>query len=252
MLRRGRDLGGVGLGRRVELLLVLVERGEVPGEEVLRLELDLTDALAAHAPALTELLQGPRLVLRQPLLNDVPAEVADPLADLRQRLLHVLVLLATEEGVLGTLTRLLEAIEEGRVAVLVDGGIEAEVHHRATLGLATAHLAPIVLQVPGDVRADPPHGVGGEADVLLRVEVLDGLHQADVALLDEVVQPGTAVRELLGDRDHEGEVRERERVAGRRVTLPGAPSELVFLLTGELGAAANLAEVRGKTFGTSC
>src|SRR5262249_1570626 len=56
-----RQSGGVGLGRQIQLLLVLVERGEVPGEKVLRLELDLTDALTAHAPALAELLQGPRL-----------------------------------------------------------------------------------------------------------------------------------------------------------------------------------------------
>src|SRR5215471_6707366 len=141
MLRRGRDLGGVGLGRRVELLLVLVERGEVPGEEVLRLELDLTDALTAHTPALTELLQGPRLVLRQPLLDDVPAEIADPLADLGERLLHILVLLAAEEGVLGTGAGLLEAVQEGGVTVLVDRRVEAEVDHRAALGLTAAHLA---------------------------------------------------------------------------------------------------------------
>src|SRR5262249_3842800 len=172
---------------------------------------------------------------------------ADALADLRQRLLHVLVLLAAQEGVLRTLAGLLEAIEEGGVAVLVDGRVEAEVDHRAALRLTAADLAPVVLQVPGDVRADPPHRVGGEADVLLRIEVLDGLHQADVALLEEVVQPGATVGELLGHRDHEGKVREREGIAGRRVALPGTTGQLVLLLTRELGTTANLAEVRGKT-----
>ena len=34
------DGGRVGLGQSLELLLVLVERGEVPGEEMLRLQLD--------------------------------------------------------------------------------------------------------------------------------------------------------------------------------------------------------------------
>src|SRR5262249_46628340 len=116
MLRRGRDLGGVGLGRRVELLLVLVERGEVPGEEVLRLELDLPDAVRGRAARVTELIQGPRVVRRRPLLDDVPAEVADPLADLGERLLHVLVLLPAEERVLRPEPGLLQSVEEGGVA----------------------------------------------------------------------------------------------------------------------------------------
>src|SRR5262249_44891123 len=92
--------------------------------------------------------------------------------------------------------------------------------------------------------------VGGETNVLLRVEVLDGLHQADVALLDEVVQPGAPMGELLGDGHDEREVREGEGVTRRGVPLPGTAGEGVLLLPGELGAAANLAEGLGKTFGT--
>ena len=109
-------------------------------------------------------------------------------------------------------------------------GVEREVRHAAALGLAAAHLAAVVLQVAGDVRADPPDRVGGEADVLLRVEVLDRLHQTDVALLDEVVQPGAAVGELLGDRDHERQVGRRERLPRRLVALARPPGQLVLLL----------------------
>ena len=53
------------------------------------------------------------------------------LLHLGQRLLHVLVLLAAEERVLGTGARLLQPVEEGGVAVLVDGGVEREVDHRS-------------------------------------------------------------------------------------------------------------------------
>jgi hypothetical protein len=38
------------------------------------------------------------------------------------------------------------------------------------------------------------------------VELLGGLHQADVAFLDEVGERDAAVRVLLGDADHEAEV----------------------------------------------
>src|SRR5437588_842304 len=39
---------------------------------------------------------------------------------------------------------------------------------------------------PGDGLADPPRGVGGELEALAPVELLDGVHQAQVPLLDEV------------------------------------------------------------------
>src|SRR4051794_15352422 len=45
-----------------------------------------------------------------------------------------------------------------------------------------------VLAMPGDRLADPPGGVGGELEALAPVELLDRVHQAEVALLDEVEQ----------------------------------------------------------------
>src|SRR5262249_60344244 len=105
-------LGGVDRGTAVHRLLVLVERGEVAGQEVLRLQLDLTDALAADAPALAELLEGARLVLGEALLDDVPAQVADSLLHLGQGLLNVGVLLLAEERLLRAGARLLQAVDE--------------------------------------------------------------------------------------------------------------------------------------------
>jgi hypothetical protein len=38
----------------------------------------------------------------------------------------------------------------------------------------------------GDRLSDPPGCIGGELEALAPVELLDGVHQAEVALLDEV------------------------------------------------------------------
>ena len=63
----------------------------------------------------------------------------------------------------------------------------------------------------GDRLADPPGGVGRELEALAPVELLHRVHQAQVALLDQVQQrqPGRLV--LLGDRHHQAEVGLDER-----------------------------------------
>src|SRR5512133_2305740 len=58
-----------------------------------------------------------------------------------------------------------------------------------------------------DRLSDPPRRVGRELVAALVLELVHRLHQADVALLDEVEELQAAVRVLLGDRDHEAEVR---------------------------------------------
>jgi hypothetical protein len=113
------------------------------------------------------------------------------------------------------------------------------------VGFAAAHLAAVVLQVAGDVRADPPHGVGAEAIALARIEVLDRLEQADVALLDEVVDARAAVPVLLGHRDHQGEVRGSQDVLRPQVALARAARQLAFLLTRQVAVLAKTVEVGG-------
>jgi hypothetical protein len=44
--------------------------------------------------------------------------------------------------------------------------------------------------------------------------VLDGLHQADVAFLDEVIEARAPMGKLLGHRHHEGEIGQSQGVAG--------------------------------------
>ena len=58
-----------------------------------------------------------------------------------------------------------------------------------------------------DRLADPPGGVGRELVAALVLELVHGLHQADVALLDQVEELQPAVRVLLRDRDDQAQVR---------------------------------------------
>src|SRR5688572_4888136 len=58
-----------------------------------------------------------------------------------------------------------------------------------------------------DGLPDPPGRVGRELVATAVLELVDRLHQADVALLDQVQELQSAVRVLLGDRDHETKVR---------------------------------------------
>src|SRR4029079_12367106 len=68
---------------------------------------------------------------------------------------------------------------------------------------AELYQAPIVHDVTNDVRADPPYGVRREAHAAVRIEVLHRLHEADVALLDEIEE--RAERPLVLARDHDDE-----------------------------------------------
>jgi hypothetical protein len=69
-----------------------------------------------------------------------------------------------------------------------------------------AHGAGLVGDGAADRVTDPPAAVGREAEALAVVEAVDGLHQADVALLDEVLQRQAAVVEAAGDGDDEAQV----------------------------------------------
>src|SRR5918993_3913 len=52
----------------------------------------------------------------------------------------------------------------------------------------------------------PPRGVRREPEAPVRIELLDGLHQADVALLDQVLEGQPVAPILFGHRYHEPEV----------------------------------------------
>ena len=66
--------------------------------------------------------------------------------------------------------------------------------------------APGVGDAAGDGLTDPPRGVGRELEALAPVELLDGVHEAEVALLDEVEEGQAGGLVLLGDRDDQAQV----------------------------------------------
>ena len=72
--------------------------------------------------------------------------------------------------------------------------------HRDTDG------AGLIRDGAGDGLTDPPGGVGRELVTATVLELVDGLHQADVAFLNEVEELQAAVGVLLRDRDDESKV----------------------------------------------
>ena len=58
----------------------------------------------------------------------------------------------------------------------------------------------------GDRLADPPGRVGAELVAAAVLELVDRLHQADVAFLDQVEELQAAVGVFLGDRDDQAQV----------------------------------------------
>ena len=84
-----------------------------------------------------------------------------------------------------------------------------------------ADRARLVGDGPGDRLADPPGGVGAELVAALPFELVHGLHEADVAFLDEVEELEPAVRVLLGDGHHQPEVRLHQLALGELRPLLG-------------------------------
>ena len=66
--------------------------------------------------------------------------------------------------------------------------------------------AGLVRDGAGDGLANPPGGVGRELVAAAVFELVDGLHQADVALLNEVEELQAAVGVLFGDGDDQAQV----------------------------------------------
>jgi hypothetical protein len=84
-----------------------------------------------------------------------------------------------------------------------------------------ADRAGLVHDRPLDGLADPPGGVGGEAEAALGVELLHRADQAEVALLDQVEQRQAAVEIAPGDLHHQAQVAHDHALAGGAVPLLG-------------------------------
>src|SRR4051812_19671160 len=69
-----------------------------------------------------------------------------------------------------------------------------------------ADRARLVGDRAGDRLADPPRRIGRELVAAAVLELVDRLHQADVAFLNQIEELQAAIRVLLRDRDDEAEV----------------------------------------------
>ena len=97
-----------------------------------------------------------------------------------------------------------------------------------------------------DRLPDPPGGVGAELEALRVVELLDRPDEADVPLLDEVEEAHAAADVLLGDADHQAQVRLGQALAGIGALLDQAPGALLERdLERDGGIVAELVQVAG-------
>ena len=99
-------------------------------------------------------------------------------------------------------------------------------------------------QRPLDRLLDPVAGVGAEPGADGRVEALDGAQQAEVALLDQVLQAQALAGVAAGDVYHQPQVGADHAVAGGQVAVADADGEVAFVLRGQQRGLVDLAEVR--------
>ena len=138
---------------------------------------------------------------------------------------------------------------------LLIGGLAAEflgeLHRRAP------HLGNLVHEMDGqadrlglvgegalDGLLDPPRGVGGELAALARVEALDRLDQADVALADQIQQRQAEVLVVHRDLHHQAQVGRDHMIPGRLVAAADALGQLDLLLNGQEGGLADFLQVK--------
>src|SRR5664280_1607024 len=58
----------------------------------------------------------------------------------------------------------------------------------------------------GDGLAYPPGGIGGKSEALMHVILLDRLHQAEIALLDQIEESDTSAHITLGNAYHKARI----------------------------------------------
>ena len=97
----------------------------------------------------------------------------------------------------------------------------AQVEEQLPLRLGRGELdhAPVAQDVLVDLGLDPVDRERHEAHAALRVEALHGLHQADVAFLDQVRVRQPIAEVAAGDRHHQPQVRQHQRAGGFQVAF---------------------------------
>ena len=110
--------------------------------------------------------------------------------------------------------------------------------HRQADGARLVHDRPL------DVLADPPGGVGGETETALRVELFEGVDEAEVALLDQVEQRDPAVQVVLGDVHNQAQVALDQGLAGGEIARAQAPRKRQLFFGRQERVGADLVEIQ--------
>ena len=87
------------------------------------------------------------------------------------------------------------------------------------LGGGDLHQPPVAQHVLVDLGADPVHGERHQAHADVRVEALHGLHQADVAFLNQVADRQAVAAVAAGDVHDEAQVRQHQLTGGIEVAV---------------------------------
>ncbi len=147
----------------------------------------------------------------------------------------------------GDAQRVGQLLRRGDVVVLDDGrgdGFFQPIHQVGSLRWQPERAALLRKSVQ-DRLPDPPHGVGDELDVLVGIELLGRVDQADVPLIDEIEEEDVGVAIALRIRDHEAEVGLDQLLQRRLVVLIllDAPPQLPFPLRRQPRDPGNLLQV---------
>ena len=113
----------------------------------------------------------------------------------------------------------------------------------STICTGTRIVRCLVGDAAGDRLADPPGRVGRELVAGSPVVLLDGAHEADVALLDEVEEEHAAADVALRDRHHETQVGLDQLAARGGVVALDALGQRDLLGGGQQRGTADLAQV---------
>ena len=95
----------------------------------------------------------------------------------------------------------------------------------------------------GDGLTDPPRCIGRELEAFVRLKFFRRLHQAEVALLDEVKEGQPPARIALGHRDYQPQVRFAELLPGFHVPCLGGTGQCPLFFGGKQRHPADLFQV---------
>ena len=102
----------------------------------------------------------------------------------------------------------------------------------------------LIGQACADGLPNPPGGVGGEFHAAVRVEPIDGFHQADIALADEIEQRETVILVAAGNGHDEAQVGLDHMLAGLFIAVADFQCQLQLFFGREEVSAADLVKIQ--------